>query len=123
MEEPATRWPPTKNPEEPKKKKRTAKPGKKEPRPEKHTPTVQPIEAADGFPDPQLVEQLRAWRLEKARAHRIPAFRVFPDRTLNAIAQLRPTNQEELLQVPGIGPRLARKYGRKILSLVAGNNK
>ena len=106
-----------------KKKKRTAKPGKKEPRPEKHRPTVQPIEADDGLPDPQLVEQLRAWRLEKARAQRIPAFRVFPDRTLNSIAQLRPTNQEELLQVPGIGPRLARKYGRKILSLVAGNDK
>ena len=106
-----------------KKKKRTAKPGKKEPRPEKHRPAVQSIEADDGLPDPQLVEQLRAWRLERSRAQRIPAFRVFPDRTLNAIAQLHPTNQEELLQVPGIGPRLARKYARKILSLVAGNNK
>ena len=72
-------------------------------------------------PNPRLIEELRSWRLTQARAQRIPAFRVFPDRTLNAIVQARPASEEELLQVSGIGPRLAGKYGARILAIVASN--
>ena len=72
-------------------------------------------------PNPRLIQELRAWRLTQARAQRIPAFRVFPDRTLNAIVQARPSSEEELLQVTGIGPRLAGKYGARILAIVASN--
>ena len=72
-------------------------------------------------PNPRLIEELRSWRLTQARAQRIPAFRVFPDRTLNAIAQARPASEEEMLQVPGIGPRLLDKYGARILAIVASN--
>ena len=72
-------------------------------------------------PNPRLIEELRSWRLTQARAQRIPAFRVFPDRTLNAIVQARPGSEEELLQVTGIGPRLAGKYGARILAIVASN--
>ncbi len=76
---------------------------------------------AGGPPNPRLIEELRSWRLTQARAQRIPAFRVFPDRTLNAIAQARPASEEEMLQVPGIGPRLLDKYGARILAIVASN--
>ena len=72
-------------------------------------------------PNPRLIQELRSWRLTQARAQRIPAFRVFPDRTLNAIVQARPSSEEELLQVSGIGPRLAGKYGARILAIVASN--
>ena len=84
------------------------------------------IETEDGSrtgepPNPRLIQELRSWRLTQARAQRIPAFRIFPDRTLNAIVQARPSNEEELLQVSGVGPRLAGKYGARILAIVASN--
>ena len=70
--------------------------------------------------DVDLIERLRNWRLIQARVQRTPAFRVFPDRTLHAIARYRPANEAELLQVRGIGPRLAGKFGKTILAIVAG---
>ena len=70
--------------------------------------------------DADLIERLRNWRLIQARVQRTPAFRVFPDRTLHAIARYHPANEAELLQVPGIGPRLASKFGKTILAIVAG---
>ena len=70
--------------------------------------------------DADLIERLRNWRLIQARVQRTPAFRVFPDRTLHAIARYQPANEAELLQVPGIGPRLASKFGKTILAIVAG---
>ena len=76
---------------------------------------------ASAPPNPRLIEELRAWRLTQARVQRMPAFRIFPDRTLNAIVQARPSSEEELLQVTGIGPRLAGKYGARILAIVASN--
>ena len=84
------------------------------------------IETEDGpraseAPNPRLIRELRSWRLTQARAQRMPAFRIFPDRTLNAIVQARPSSEEELLQVTGIGPRLAGKYGARILAIVASN--
>jgi len=65
-----------------------------------------------------LFERLRAWRLEEARRRRVPAFRILTDRTLAAICRARPTDDEELLDVAGIGPALLRKFGRKILAVV-----
>ena len=66
---------------------------------------------------PQLVERLRTWRADEARRRRVPAFRVLTDRTLYGIASARPTNEDELLAIRGMGPALVRKYGAKLLSL------
>lgn len=65
-----------------------------------------------------LFERLRAWRLEEARRRRVPAFRILSDRTLAAICRARPADDEELLEVAGIGPALLRKFGRKVLAVV-----
>ena len=65
-----------------------------------------------------LFEKLREWRLEEARRRRVPAFRILSDRTLAAICRARPIDQEELLDVAGIGPAKASSYGRKILAVV-----
>jgi superfamily II DNA helicase RecQ len=65
-----------------------------------------------------LFERLRAWRLEEARRRRVPAFRILTDRTLSAICRARPSDEEELLDVAGIGPTTVRKHGRKILTVV-----
>ncbi len=65
-----------------------------------------------------LFGRLRAWRLEEARRRRVPAFRILTDRTLTAICRARPADEDELLEVAGIGPTLLKKYGRKILAVV-----
>ncbi len=68
--------------------------------------------------DEVLAAALRAWRLSEARKFGMPAFRVFPDRTLRALAEQQPRNESELLAVKGVGPGLTKKYGQKILSIV-----
>jgi DNA topoisomerase-3 len=65
-----------------------------------------------------LFEALREWRLSEARKHRTPAFRIVSDQTVAAICRAKPSDLEELLEVPGIGPAKMRKYGRKILAIV-----
>jgi DNA topoisomerase-3 len=91
--------------------------------PRKHRPAARaPRNAAPdgaGAP-PQLVERIRAWRLEEARRRRVPAFRIFGDRTLFALAEARPRDEGALLAVPGLGPKLVQKYGEALLRLVAG---
>ncbi len=67
----------------------------------------------------EVVAALKAWRLEKSRARRIPAYRILSDRVLLAVAADRPGDEAALASVPGIGPKLLRKYGREILALLA----
>jgi DNA topoisomerase-3 len=83
-------------------------------------PSKKPTKTTQPEPpyNPAVAERLRTWRLEQARAKRIPAFRIMTDRTLYAIASQLPSSMETLLLVPGVGPKLADKYGPKILQLV-----
>ena len=66
----------------------------------------------------QLLERLRAWRLERARENSAPAFTVFTDATLEAIAERDPRSDSELLSVPGVGPAKVEQYGRELLQLL-----
>jgi len=66
----------------------------------------------------ELVDRLRQWRLETARATRVPAFVVFHDTTLTAIAAARPATLAELLRVPGVGDSKLRKYGEEVLEVL-----
>ncbi len=67
----------------------------------------------------ELVDRLKAWRLERARSQGVPAFVVFNDRTLEAIVSARPSSPEDLLEVPGIGPAKLEAYGDDLLDLLA----
>ena len=62
---------------------------------------------------------LRDWRLAEARRREVPAFRIFSDRTLQAIAAQKPATIRELLEIPGVGPRLAEQYGAQIFGILA----
>jgi DNA helicase-2/ATP-dependent DNA helicase PcrA len=68
-----------------------------------------------------LFERLRTWRREVAEAASVPAFVVFTDATLTAIAQDRPTTRAELLAVPGIGATKVDRYGDDVLAIVAAH--
>jgi superfamily II DNA helicase RecQ len=46
---------------------------------------------------------------------------VFNDRTLEAIASIRPSSEAALLGVPGIGPAKLDAYGEQLLDLLAGD--
>ncbi len=65
-----------------------------------------------------VFQALKKWRLSIAKAHDVPAFVVFNDKTLHAIANDRPTDKSSLLAVSGIGPAKAEKFGEDVLRLV-----
>jgi len=67
-----------------------------------------------------IFDALRAYRLEKARDQDVPPYVVASDRSLRDIAQLRPTDVEELQMAHGIGPSKAEKYGVDLVRIVAG---
>jgi DNA topoisomerase-3 len=81
--------------------------------------TLLPDAAPSDDVHPALLAALKAWRLEEARRRGVPAFQVFTDRSMKAIAANRPRNEEELLNLHGVGPRLVKKYGGKVLKIVA----
>lgn len=66
----------------------------------------------------ETVDRLRRWRLETARAAGIPAYVVFHDSTLTAIAAARPASLADLLRVPGVGDAKLRKYGEQVLEVL-----
>lgn len=71
--------------------------------------------------DPALEEALRAWRRRRATGDHVPAYVVFADRTLKAIAAARPATLAELRAVEGIGPTKLELYGEELLALVASS--
>ena len=60
--------------------------------------------------DEALFERLRAWRLERAQEQKVPAYVVFTDATLIAIAETRPDDEHALAAVPGVGRTKLDRY-------------
>ena len=70
-------------------------------------------------PDADLVERLKAWRLETARAAGMPAYVILHDATIDTIAGIRPQTETQLAAVPGIGPAKLETHGDAILEICA----
>jgi ATP-dependent DNA helicase RecQ len=64
-------------------------------------------------------DALKAWRGEVARSHNLPAYVIFHDATLQAIAQTGPTTEAELLDISGIGQQKRQAYGAEVLRIVS----
>jgi DNA helicase-2/ATP-dependent DNA helicase PcrA len=71
--------------------------------------------------DEVTYEALRAWRLAVARAAAVPAYVVFTDATLVAIAEARPASPAELGAIPGVGVRKIESYGDAVLAVLRGS--
>jgi superfamily II DNA helicase RecQ len=69
-------------------------------------------------PDSHLEERLRAWRLAEAKRRGVPAFRIFSDQVLRAIASQRPSSAKELLSIPGIGISTVEKHGAQLYRIL-----
>jgi DNA helicase-2/ATP-dependent DNA helicase PcrA len=65
-----------------------------------------------------LLLQLKDWRLRTAKEMNVPAYVVFTDNTLIAIAELLPTDDTALVAIPGIGARKLEQFGPDVLELV-----
>ena len=61
---------------------------------------------------------LKAWRAEVAREHNLPAYVIFHDATLAAIAALAPHSLDDLQSVSGIGAKKLLAYGQEVLRVV-----
>jgi ATP-dependent DNA helicase RecQ len=66
----------------------------------------------------ELLDALKRWRGETARAAGVPAYVVFHDATLTAIAAAQPKSLHELLRVNGVGESKLRKYGEEVLEVL-----
>jgi DNA helicase-2/ATP-dependent DNA helicase PcrA len=72
----------------------------------------------DRPPDSEALAALKAWRRERARADGVPAYVIFHDRTLEGLAAALPVGDDELLDVQGVGPTKAVRYGVDVLSVL-----
>jgi ATP-dependent DNA helicase UvrD/PcrA len=70
-------------------------------------------------PPGPLFEALAAWRKARARAEEIPAYIVFHNSVLAAIAAARPGSLGELAAVAGVGPAKLDRYGEDVLEVLA----
>ncbi|MGW7350642.1 ATP-dependent DNA helicase UvrD2 [Streptomyces sp. Z26] len=70
--------------------------------------------------DEQLYERLREWRSGQAQQLGQPAYCVFTDKTLMAIAERVPGSESELSGISGVGARKLERFGPDVLALCAG---
>jgi ATP-dependent DNA helicase RecQ len=64
-----------------------------------------------------LFDQLRVWRSEMAKAHEVPAYVIFHDATLAAIAAARPQDIAALSGIPGMGAKKLEHYAAAVLEV------
>jgi DNA helicase-2/ATP-dependent DNA helicase PcrA len=69
--------------------------------------------------DEDLLDRLRTWRSARAREQALPAYCVFTDATLVAVAEAVPTSSVELGRISGIGAAKLASYGAEVLELCA----
>jgi DNA helicase II / ATP-dependent DNA helicase PcrA len=70
--------------------------------------------------DENLFERLRAWRSATAAQAKVPAYVVFTDATLTAIAEHAPTDPAGLAAIPGVGQTKLERYAAEVLAILRG---
>ena len=68
--------------------------------------------------DDVLLAELKEWRLRTATEMKVPAYVVFTDNTLIAIAEALPADDAALVAIPGIGARKLEQFGPDVLDMV-----
>jgi ATP-dependent DNA helicase RecQ len=71
--------------------------------------------------DAELLVALKSLRMKLARERRVPAFAIFPDRTLNEMAERKPRNEEEFAALNGVGAAKLREFGSIFLGAIAAH--
>jgi DNA helicase-2/ATP-dependent DNA helicase PcrA len=68
--------------------------------------------------DEALFARLVEWRKQQAQERSVPAYVVFTDATLMALAEQRPETKQQLLRISGIGPQKLDLYGDELLAIL-----
>jgi len=68
--------------------------------------------------DAHVFDALVAWRRRQAEAAKVPAYVIFHDTTLAAVAGARPDSHRALLALPGVGPVKVERYGDAVLHVI-----
>lgn len=71
--------------------------------------------------DETLLAALKDWRRDEAAAAKVPAYVVFTDATLQAIAESVPVTPAGLIRIPGVGAVKLERYGASCLAVIAGH--
>lgn len=69
--------------------------------------------------DAAVFEGLRAWRSALSQEMQVPAYIVFTDATLVAIAEAMPATERELLSISGVGPVKVERFGESLLAALS----
>ena len=70
--------------------------------------------------DAPLLSALKAKRRALAEAQGVPAYVVFPDRTLIEMAERRPATMDEMAGITGVGAKKLESYGAEFLAVITG---
>ena len=90
---------------------------------EKARDRARPSEAARAEVDEEdadLLSALKARRRALAEAQKMPAYIVFPDRTLIEMARARPQSLDEMAAISGVGAKKLESYGAAFLEVITG---
>jgi DNA helicase-2/ATP-dependent DNA helicase PcrA len=68
-----------------------------------------------------VFDALKAWRRDRARAADVPAYVVFSDQTLRALAKHQPASRAQLANMPGIGPAKLERFADDVLQVIAAH--
>ena len=79
--------------------------------------TTEKLEVGEDVLHPKLYNALRLWRKEEAMRLGLPAYTVLQQKALG-VANTLPTTGKELLTIPGIGKKVAERYGATLLEMV-----
>ena len=80
--------------------------------------TLRRCESCPSDIDEELLAELKDWRLRTSKEMNVPAYVVFTDNTLIAIAETLPVDETALVSIPGIGARKLEQYGPDVIELV-----
>ena len=70
--------------------------------------------------DAPLLSALKAKRRALAEAQKVPAYVIFPDRTLIEMAEQRPETLDHMARISGVGAKKLERYGDDFLSVITG---
>jgi DNA helicase II / ATP-dependent DNA helicase PcrA len=100
--------------------------GRKSRKPSRFLDGIRPVSSApervrqpkQALSDDPVVARLRDWRLQRSRDDGVPAYVVFDNKTLEAIAAHAPADRGALAAVPGVGPAKLERYAEEVLALL-----
>jgi len=69
--------------------------------------------------DEHALTRLKEWRRQEAAEQHLPAFCIFTDATLVALAEVQPVDSDQLARIPGLGRVKIDRYGEQLLAILS----